>query len=183
MTVITVPTVIDLAAVAAMGEADEHHRYELTAQGEVKIMMVASPEHARIVSRLIFWLFRAGFTDEQVRSEMGVFTGGGRQPDLTVWTDRAPREGVVSAYVALDGLLLAVEVISPSSRRNDTFDKVEEYAQAGIERYWTVEQDGTQAVTRYDLHDLGGERRYVAQAPRPLSWLLEQDPHDLLTPR
>ena len=84
MTVITVPPVIDLAAVAAMGDADEHHRYELTTEGAVKIMTVATPEHARIVTRLIFWLFRAGFTDEQIRSEMGVFTGGGRQPDLTV---------------------------------------------------------------------------------------------------
>jgi Uma2 family endonuclease len=179
MTTIEMPLVLDLAAVAAMAEADEHHKYEISAEGEVKIMNAATPEHSRIVMRLILWLAAHGFTDEQLRSEMGIFTGGGRQPDLSVW-DEAPRRGIVSSYVALDGLILAVEVISPSSRQNDTVDKLAEYQRAGIERYWVIEQDGPQVVTMYRLHHAGGERRYVGAAPKPLAWLLDQDPRVLL---
>ena len=79
----------------------------------------------------------------------------------------------------VDGLLLAVEVISRSSRRNDLIDKTGEYARAGIARYWTVEQDGTQPVTRRTLV----EGVYVAAAPVPLEWLLEQDPTALIAER
>ena len=45
MTTITVPAEITLADVAAMGEADELHRYELTDEGELRVMMTPTPEH------------------------------------------------------------------------------------------------------------------------------------------
>lgn len=105
---------------------------------------------------------------------MGIYTGGGRQPDLTIWQDAAPDVGVVSVYVAVDGLLLAIEVVSPGSRQNDLVDKAREYARAGIARCWTVEQAGTQPVTFRSLH----AGQYVATAPRPLEWLLKQAPAD-----
>lgn len=175
MTTITVPETVTLADVAAMGEADELHRYEMSDEGELRIMMTPTPEHSRIVMRLTGWFLRHGFTDEQLRTDLGIYTGGGRQPDLTVWHGTAPDAGMVSVYVPVDGLLLVVEVVSRGSRQNDLVDKAGEYARAGIPRYWTVEQDGTQPVTFRSLHS--GE--YATAAPRPLEWLLSQTPADL----
>ncbi len=177
MTVIEMPAVLTLEAVAAMGEADELHRYEMTDEGEVRIMMTPTPEHSRIVMRLTLWFARSGFTDEQLRTDMGIYTGGGRQPDLTVWANEAPDVGIISVYVPVDDLILAVEVIARSSRRNDLVDKTGEYARAGIPRYWTIEQDGTQPVTMRTLT----EGVYIASAPVPLEWLLTQDPSALLS--
>ena len=177
MTVIEMPAVLTLDAVAAMGEADELHRYELSSEGELKVMMTATPEHARIVMLLVEWLIKHSYTGEQLRTDMGIYTGGGRQPDLTVWADAAPRHGLVSVYVPVDDLLVAIEVVSPGSRQNDLVDKLAEYQAAGIARYWTVEQTGSQPVT---MHRLGADRRYATRSPVPLAWLLQQDPKELL---
>jgi Uma2 family endonuclease len=178
MTVISVPQSLTLDDVAAMGEADEHHRYEMSAEGEVKIMMTATPEHARMVMQLVEWLIRAGYTSDQLRTDMGIYTGGGRQPDLTVWEHEAPDTGMVSVYTSVAGLAVVVEVISPGSRQNDLVDKVTEYAQAGIRRYWTVEQDGTRKVIMRTLDEDG---RYRPAAPVTLAWLLGQPPASLLS--
>lgn len=172
MTTITVPANITLADVAAMGDADELHRYELTDEGELRVMMTPTPEHSRIVARLFTWFVRHGFSDEQLRTDLGIYTGGGRQPDLTVWEGAAPDAGVVSVYVPVDGLLVAIEVVSRGSRQNDLVDKAREYAKAGIPRYWTVEQDDSQPVTFRNL--LAGV--YDLSAPRPLDWVLTQTP-------
>jgi len=172
MTTISVPAEITLADVAAMGEADELHRYELSDEGELRVMMTPTPEHSRIVMRLTAWFLRHGFDEERLRTDLGIYTGGGRQPDLTVWSDAAPDTGVVSVYVPVDGLLLAVEVVSRGSRQNDLVDKVGEYARAGIHRYWTVQQGGSQPVTFRTL----AEGRYEASGPHPLEWVLTRDP-------
>lgn len=173
---IAMPTSIGLDDVAAMGEADEAHRYEFSAEGELKVMMTASPEHSRIVMRLVAWLLAAGYSAESLRTDMGIYTGGGRQPDLTIWYGPAPSQALASVYVAVDGLAAVVEVISPGSRRNDTVDKISEYASAGIARFWLIEQDASQPVTMHTLANGG----YVPAAPVPLEWLLSQDPHRFL---
>src|SRR5215471_10826128 len=101
---IPMPSTIGLDDVAAMGETDEAHRYELSAEGELKVMMTASPEHSRIVMRLVAWLLAAGYNAESLRTDMGIYTGGGRQPDLTVWRGAAPSQPLTSVYVAVEGL-------------------------------------------------------------------------------
>lgn len=55
--------------------------------------------------RLTLWLARHGFTDERLRTDLGIYTKGGRQPDLTAWRDAAPDVGAVSVYVPVDGQL------------------------------------------------------------------------------
>ncbi|WP_157488670.1 Uma2 family endonuclease [Pseudofrankia sp. DC12] len=156
MSMISVPVDITLSDVAAIGQADELHRYELSDEGELRVMMTPTPEHSRIVMRLTAW------------------SGGGRQPDLTVWADAAPDVGVASVYVPVDGLQVVIEVISRGPRQNDLVDKVGEYARAGIERYWTVEQGGTQPVTFRTL----GTGGYSSAGPRPLDWVLKRQPMD-----
>ena len=52
-------------------------------------------------------------------------------------------------------VLVAIEVVSPGSKRTDTVTKRSEYAEAGIEHYWIVETP----VTLTALH-LAGEFGY-----------------------
>jgi Uma2 family endonuclease len=42
--------------------------------------------------------------------------------------------------VPVEGVVLAIEVVSPNSEFRDMFDKAKVYAKAGIPRYWVVEQ-------------------------------------------
>ena len=82
-----------------------------------------------------------------------------RRPDVIVArraaTARVDREGEV--YHASD-VVLAVEVISPGSRREDLRVKRAEYADAGIPHYWIVDLDGP--VSLIACH-LAGEFGYV----------------------
>jgi Uma2 family endonuclease len=61
------------------------------------------------------------------------------QPDLMVvphtWLARG-------TYGPVDELLLAIEVLSPASRRQDRFTKRLEYQRAGVPLYWVVDPDG-----------------------------------------
>jgi Uma2 family endonuclease len=82
-----------------------------------------------------------------------------RRPDVIVArrsaTDRVDREGEV--YHASD-VVLAVEFLSPGSRRLDQRIKRDEYADAGIPHYWIVDLDGP--VSLVACH-LAGEFGYV----------------------
>jgi Uma2 family endonuclease len=75
-----------------------------------------------------------------------------RIPDVVI----ARKEG---SEKRLDGsdVLVAIEVVSPGSRRTDTVTKRSEYAEAGIEHYWIVELGPP--VTLEALH-LAGEFGY-----------------------
>ena len=179
----SMPENITLETVAAMAEADEHHKYELTAEGVLVVMTPQSKAHQQIVTKLITWFSRYGFTDEQIYTELGVFTGGGRQPDLTIWVDDESVQPVEATYHGTNGLLLAVEVVSPSSKVEDKVRKRDEYARAGIPRYWIVEQDQPQPVLMLQLDDKTGEYVSVLRSPQPLRWLLTTDPADYLGPR
>jgi Uma2 family endonuclease len=174
------PEHITLAAVSAMAEADEHHKYELTAEGVLVVMTPPTVAHQRIVMSLIAWLLRHGVSEGRVFADLGVFTGGGRQPDLTVWADDDSAQPLDGGYCGAEGLLLAMEIVSPSSRIEDKVRKREEYARAGIPRYWIVEQDQPQTVLMLRLDDVTGVYVPEPPTPQPLRWLLTTDPHDHL---
>jgi Uma2 family endonuclease len=163
------PAEITLADVAAMAEADEHHRYELSREGVLSIMPPGTPEHALIVSRLVHWFYVNGFGPEQVTMDCGIDVGGGRQPDLTIWAKGKPPRRVRSSYAGLDGLLLAVEVVSPDSELTDRVIKKAEYAAAGVPRYWIVERDKAETVQMYRLAESGYQPE---RESRSLAWLL-----------
>lgn len=175
-----VPEEITLATVSAMAEADEHHKYELTAEGVLVVITPPSLEHQPIVGRLMMWFATNGYPIEQVITEVGIFTGGGRQPDLTVWADADAPQPAESGYCGVEGLLLAIEIVSPSSRIEDKVRKREEYARAGIPRYWIIEQDQPQSVLMLRLDDITGAYRPEFPSPQPLRWLLDTNPRDHL---
>ncbi len=136
---------------------------------EGRLLLSPSPKrrHSRACSKLWVRL------DEQVPPEFEVVAdidvniqldptddpGTVRRPDLIVApravAKRVDDEGEV--YHAAD-VLLAVEVISPGSRREDLRVKRAEYADAGIPHYWIVDLDGP--VSLIACH-LAGEFGYV----------------------
>jgi Uma2 family endonuclease len=85
-----------------------------------------------------------------------------RKPDLVV----VPREAFerirnVGTLTASE-VLLAIETISPSSRRTDSVMKHSEYADAGIGHYWMIDLTDGPSLTACHL---GGEFGYVDAEP------------------
>jgi Uma2 family endonuclease len=80
----------------------------------------------------------------------------GREPDiLFIATENRSR---------LDGRLLngpadlAIEVVSPDSRKRDYVDKFREYAEAGVREYWIIDSTKDQAT----FYGLGADGAYRA---------------------
>lgn len=171
------PAVVTLDDLAAMNAADPFgHRYELSPEGALSVMPPADSERAAIASRLFAWLLLAGWPAEQILQAVGVRIpgpdgDGGRIPDLTVWSAPQPR----SVWLPLMELLLAVEIVPPGSAAMDEVVKLQEYAEAGIPRYWMIERDVAQTVT---LYVLGTDKAYEVVAKMPLAWLLQTKPAD-----
>ncbi|HET9516371.1 MAG TPA: Uma2 family endonuclease [Actinoplanes sp.] len=169
------PTHLTLNDVANMAAADENHRYELSPEGVLSVMPPADPEHALLVTRMIFWLASHGYEAEQVAADCGIDVGGGRVPDLTVWAKGMPPRRAQSSYAGTAGLLLAVEVVSSGSETVDRITKKAEYAKAGIPRYWIVEREGAATVHRHVLNEAGQYEPDPA-GPQPFAWLLSSTP-------
>lgn len=66
-----------------------------------------------------------------------------------------------SHYFEADQVVIAVEVVSPGTKRRDRLEKPEGYAAAGIPHYWRIEQDPLH-VFAYDLVD--GHYQLVADS-------------------
>lgn len=173
------PDIITLDDLSAMISADTHgRRYETSPQGVLSVVPPPDSEHAVIATRLMLWLGLAGWPAEQLMQAVGIRIpgpdgDGGRIPDLTVWDRPQPH----AVWLQVTGLVLVVEIMSPGSEAIDQFMKVDEYATAGIARYWTVARDSAKTVT---LYRLGADGRYEVAAEQPLAWLLSTDPADHL---
>jgi len=167
---VQLPTEFTLDDVAAMAEVDQRgHRFELSPEGILYVQPSPSVEHAIIASQLQIWFVAGGWSAMQVLQNVGLRIEldrgiGGRVPDLTLWS--APPSGPV--WSALDRLLLAIEIISPGSEPIDWIIKKDEYAAAGVPRYWIVNRDAANTVTMLRLEP-DGYRQVLAQ---PLAWLL-----------
>ena len=105
---------------------------------------------------------RRGIPDELlVRREMTV-TLGRRQrpePDIIVIRAEAARDLDQATYEP-DGVVLAIEVVSPESRERDRRRKPLLYAEAAIQHFWLVEhEEGEPVLHTYELDEL--TRSYV----------------------
>ena len=89
-----------------------------------------------------------------------------RAPDLVVVhrpaLERVRREGGVLRAAEV---VLAVEIISPGSRRLDTLVKRDEYADAGIPHYWVVDLGEPGDRPELTAHHLAGEFGYASAGP------------------
>lgn len=144
MTAASDPALLTLEDWFALGEDESLRRAELC-QGVLEVSPSPSPRlaHARAIRRLANTIeaqLPAGFdVYDEVDVVLQRTPATVRQPDVIVLASGAP-EPLTAADV-----LLAVEILSPGSRRTDRVIKRAEYAAAGIRDYWIVDLDGASA--------------------------------------
>jgi Uma2 family endonuclease len=148
---------------------DNTRRYEL-----VEGILLVSPrpvsDHQWAVSRLV----------RQVGPQLPDHLGELSDVEVVLFSDfpatvRAPDFAVVPTAVAkgnpsryrAEDVLLAVEVISPGSRRTDCVFKLNEYAEAGIENYWIVDLERPVTITAFEL--VGQTYKLVVETSGTLS--------------
>lgn len=135
-----------------LGEDNSHH-YEL-ADGVLRVSPRPPPRHqfAGVVLATLLneqlpdrW---AAFTDIEITTIDGK-PPTVRVPDVAV----APSSLLTDERVRVSAreLALAVEVISLGSRGVDRLNKLAEYTDAGIPRYWLVDLDGPVRLIEYEL--------------------------------
>lgn len=128
---------------------DDGHRYELI---DGVLVMTPAPAHIhqRIVSNLLVQLKQACPADlEALVAPFDVVLSADTvmQPDLLV----APREDFTEQELPM-APLLAVEVLSPSTRRFDLMIKWSRLEEAGCAAYWVIDAD-TPSLIAWELRD------------------------------
>jgi Uma2 family endonuclease len=76
-----------------------------------------------------------------------------REPDVVLLEPAADK---LSHFFSPGQITLAVEVVSPNTRKTDRFDKPAEYAAVGVPHYWRVELDPATHIYAYRLGKHGG---------------------------
>ncbi|MFC0003189.1 Uma2 family endonuclease [Micromonospora siamensis] len=160
---------------------DDAPRVELV-DGVIQATPSPTLGHQDISSLLWLWLRTHAPAHLRAAQAVGVALNANtsRQPDVLL--RRAHVSGSRSLLTP-DDVVLAVEVVSPGTRRTDRFAKPGEYAAAGIPFYWRVEQDPVHlyAYRRGDRIGPGGERQYELVADS--AELIElTDPFDIKLP-
>jgi Uma2 family endonuclease len=151
----TVEDVLDLP--------DDSPRVELT-DGVLTVVPSPSVGHQRINVRLVSWLERhipAGF---EPLMALGVLIDidTTREPDALIVHGPAD---IDHHFCKAEQVVVAVEIVSPGTRRRDRFEKPALYASVGIPHYWRIEQNPVH-VFAYDL--VGGSYELVADSTEEL---------------
>ena len=104
--------------------------------GEVVVSPVPSQRHGVVHAKLAHLLIDA-LPDLVVVVESGVWLPRNRLrgPDVMVLTELRTTTWAETAPV------LVVEILSPSTRTEDTVRKAPEYAEAGVGQFWVVDPD------------------------------------------
>ena len=166
-------TIADLDRMAS----DDGRRYELL-DGVIVVTAAPSDRHQAIVKSLIVLLDTACPSDARVRPApydvtLGPLTRA--QPDVVVAraSDITP-SGLPAAP------LLAVEVLSPSTRHTDLTGKKRIYAEAGCPSYWVIDpgdDDTPTSLVAWELVDgeyvergrASGDEEWQATTPFPVT--------------
>jgi Uma2 family endonuclease len=119
---------------------DESARYELQ-EGVLVVAPRPRPLHQDAMFRLGMQIHRSLPPDLTMFLDVDVVVEAAdpatvRSPDVVVTRARSDQERLTASDV-----VLAVEIISPGSRKVDLHLKPFEYAEAGIPHYWVVDLD------------------------------------------
>lgn len=111
-----------------------------------------------VIDLLVSGLRRTVPPELRVRREMVVVIDkhNGPEPDVSVLRAAAVR-GAKQTYYQSRDVLLAVEVVSPSSESRDRDTKPHKYAAAGIPHFWRVEMAGTDELPVVHVFELDKE--------------------------
>jgi Uma2 family endonuclease len=143
---------LTLEEFAALPE-DNSRRYEVQ-EG----VLIVSPRpvglHSRVAKQLAFHLDDQLPAEWESAIEMDLvvrpdFPIGVRVPDVVVTRRELIDQNVPRLHP--EDVLVAVEIISPGSRRTDTVLKPIEYAEIGIPHYWIVDLEPPMTITAYHL--------------------------------
>jgi Uma2 family endonuclease len=120
--------------------------------GEVVVTPVGKPPHHDAMVA-VSDLFRASLRDLHVYTGMAWFLPNGheRRPDVAAY-EYGPGEDYPRHPP-----LIAVEVLSPSTRNEDLIHKPGEYLAAGVAQYWIVDPDA-HTIEILEATDNGWER-------------------------
>lgn len=145
---------LTLDDVTLLAGLDETHRYELD-EGNLIIMPQPTVQHSKIMNRLQVWL-SGGYPLDLILPVPGlrIFeNSSGRSPDLVVLRHAVDDD---VSWLDPEAVAIAIEIVSPSSRKMDRIVKPTEYAKVGIPRYWRVEREsGPVTVHQYLLDSAG----------------------------
>lgn len=136
--------------------ADATHRSELV-EGILLVAPRPTPRHQWAMVRLCAELDAQlpdelkALADVEVLVEAG-FPPTVRAPDVVVVVPTAVAQRNPARLDAAD-VVLAVEIVSPGTRRTDSVTKPAEYADAGIRHYWLIELGPPLTLTGHVLVD------------------------------
>ena len=159
------PRLLTVAEYLARGETEPG--YDELVEGRVVMSPSPVPDHNMALFRIAVQLEPQLPVDLEVILDIDVdlqlappdAPGFTRRPDLIVVRrsarERVRREGGI---VRASEVVVAVELVSPGSRRTDHVAKRADYADAGIPHYWIVDLDDP--VSLIACH-LAGELGYV----------------------
>ena len=140
---------------------DDGKRYEIV-RGDLYVTPSPSPMHQRISRRLQRQLeryFHGRSIAEVFNAPIDLILTNHDVvvPDLVVVSDPS----LISKRGIEGPPLLVVEILSPSTRKQDRGVKAQRYAESGVEHYWIVDPD----VKRVECHRwVSGAFRLVANA-------------------
>lgn len=145
---------LSLAEWDALPEDNTRH-YEL-AEGAMFVTPRPVPSHQRAAFRLCHQLDVGLPVELTPLPEVEIVVERGepatvRAPDLIVVATELAEQNP-PRFDAAD-VLVAVEIVSPGSRRVDRITKFSEYAEAGIEHYWIVDLTEPTSLETYRLKD------------------------------
>lgn len=150
---------------------DDGNRYELI-EGEIVVSAAPVPPHQIAATRLLVTLAAACPAHlEVLHAPVDVVLGEHTvvQPDVLVLDPAATDDRGLNGPP-----LLAVEVLSPSTRGRDLGQKKRVYEQAGVAAYWVVDVAGDEvALTAWELRDgtfaaaaaIAGDETWTAAVP------------------
>jgi Uma2 family endonuclease len=111
-------------------------------EGRLIVPAMPTPKHQDIVLLLALlvrsWALKHGGRAFVSPMPVRLWPGKFREPDVFLYT-AAHRDRVSEQYGGVPDL--AIEVLSPSTEKTDTDEKMGEYAQAGVPEYWVVSVD------------------------------------------
>lgn len=157
---------------------DDGHRYELI-DGALVVTPAPSLRHQTVSGELFVLLHSAcppGLRVLAAPFQVSLSEDTGVQPDLVVAARDAFSEKDLPGAP-----LLAVEILSPSTRLLDLNLKKERFEEAGVPSYWVVDPAAPRLVA-WELHegaytlvaDVAGDESWTARTPYPVTIVPEQ---------
>ena len=149
---------------------EDNSRHLELAEGVLVVAPRPAPQHQTAASHLVSDLNRQlpstlyATSDVEVLIESS-FPATVRAPDVLVISESLFRRN--PPRINASEVLLAVEIISPGTRRTDRFFKAIEYASAGIPHYWVVDLTEPASLTTCTL--AGSEYEVTEKATGPVT--------------